>query len=134
MNYDKLLRQHQLKATPQRLAILDLIHRSGHISIEDMFVEIRHKFSSISLATLYKNVNTMLESSLLKEIKISGNKTKYELDKDRHSHILCSECGELYDIPLDPLMVLKESSHFSDYVIDDASIVINGTCKQCKSD
>lgn len=76
MKHMHLLKQHQLKATPQRLAIIEFMHHAGHISIDDLFSSIRQKFSSISLATLYKNVHTMMDVSLIREVKIPGQKNK----------------------------------------------------------
>src|SRR3989339_1316510 len=108
MKHEHLLKSHQLKATPQRLAIIQLMHQAGHISIDELYQKIREKFSSISLATLYKNVNTMLDVTLIREIKIAGQKTKYEIEKEAHAHIMCKSCGELKDIEYDPHSILQK--------------------------
>ncbi len=132
MKHELLLKSHQLKATPQRLAIIDLMHHAGHISIDDLFQAIRQTFSSISLATLYKNVHTMMDVNLIREVKIPGHKTKYEIEKATHAHIMCKSCGELKDIPFDPQSLLKTSMEMSQYQADDVSIVISGICPECQ--
>jgi Fur family transcriptional regulator, peroxide stress response regulator len=133
MNHLQLLKQHQLKATPQRLAIIELMYHAGHISIDDLFSSIRKKFSSISLATLYKNVHTMMDVSLIREVKIPGQKTKYEIEKETHAHIMCTCCGELKDIPLDPTPLLQISIQSSQYKAEDISVVITGICPSCQN-
>ena len=70
MNYENLLREHGLKVTPQRLGILSLMQQSGHVSVDDLYAEIKKQFPSVSLATMYKNINTMMNSSIVIEIKI----------------------------------------------------------------
>lgn len=132
MKYDSLLKSHHLKATPQRLAIIDLMYHHGHISIEDLFQSIRQKFSSISLATLYKNVHTMMDVNLIREVKISGQKAKYEIEKAPHAHIICKQCGELKDIPYNPNSLLETSISLQNYKADDISIVISGICPECQ--
>lgn len=132
MKHEHLLKNHQLKATPQRLAIMQLMSQAGHISIEDLYQAIREKFSSISLATLYKNVHTMMDVSLIREVKISGQKTKYEIEKEAHAHVMCKSCGELKDIPFNPLSLLQKSVEMSHYTADEVSIVISGICPVCQ--
>jgi len=132
MKNKHLLQHHQLKATPQRIAIIELMEYSGHISIDDLFKEIREKFSSISLATLYKNIHTMMSVSLIREVKIPGQKAKYEIEKVPHAHVLCKTCGELKDIPFDPKTLIEDTVKNSDYRADEVSIVISGVCPNCK--
>ena len=132
MKHLHLLKQYQLKATPQRLAIIELMHDAGHISIDDLFLAIRKKFSSISLATLYKNVHTMMDVSLIREVKIPGHKTKYEIEKESHAHIMCKRCGELKDLPMDPQALLHASAGLSDYKTEDISVVVSGICPACQ--
>lgn len=132
MKHEHLLKQHQLKATPQRMAIIDLMHHRGHINIDDLYHAIRQKFASISLATLYKNIHTMMDVSLVREIKIPGQKTKYEIEKEAHAHVMCKCCGELKDIPFNPSSLLKTSMDISHYEANEVSIVISGTCPECQ--
>ncbi|MCI4406594.1 MAG: transcriptional repressor [Sulfuricurvum sp.] len=132
MKYGHLLKSHHLKATPQRLAIMELMEHAGHINIDELHQAIRAKFDSISLATLYKNVNTMLDVSLIREVKIPGQKTKYEIQKETHAHILCKSCGELKDIEYSVCSDLEKSIRMSHYTTDDISVVISGTCPQCQ--
>jgi Fe2+ or Zn2+ uptake regulation protein len=133
MKHEHLLKQHHLKATPQRIAIIDLMQRSGHISIDDLYVAIRKKFASISLATLYKNIHSMMSVSLIREVKIPGYKAKYEIEKTSHAHVICKHCGELKDIPVNPSSLLQNAGLDIDhYKADDVSIVISGTCTDCQ--
>lgn len=132
MKYGQLLKLHHLKATPQRLAIMELMEHAGHINIDELYQAVREKFSSISLATLYKNVHTMLDVSLIREVKIPGQKTKYEIQKETHAHILCKSCGELQDFIYDATALLQNSMKVSHYQTDDISIVISGICPVCQ--
>lgn len=132
MKHEHLLKSHQLKATPQRMAIIELMHTTGHISIDDLYRAIKQKFASISLATLYKNIHTMMELSLIREVKIPGQKAKYEIEKESHAHILCKSCGELKDIPFNAESLLQKSMDMSHYVVDEVSIVVSGVCPVCQ--
>ena len=132
MNYELLLRERNMKVTPQRLGILTLMHDYGHISVEDLYEKIKKQFSSISLATLYKNVNAMISVSLLKEVKIPNMKSKYEIVKTPHAHLLCESCGALEDfqINMDEVSHLLESK--SDFKVNQTDLIFSGICHNCQ--
>ena len=132
MNYEQLLREHSLKVTPQRLGILSLMENSGHISVEDLFSEIRKTFPSISLATLYKNMTMMINAELVKEVTIPNLKSKYEIIKEEHAHLLCEKCGNFTDIKLNMAEVLKTASAESHYKMHDVNLVLSGVCPECQ--
>lgn len=134
MKFQTLLQHHRLKATPQRIAIIEVMQSAGHISIDDLYSAIRQKFAAISLATLYKNIHTMMEVSLIREVKVPGLKSKYEIEKAPHAHFICKRCKELEDIPFDPLRAVQESAQLAHYVTYDVSVVISGLCPNCRRD
>ena len=131
-NYTEILRQHNLKATPQRLEITNALYTNGHISIENLYDVMLKKFNSISLATIYKNINLMLEASFIQEVKIPNEKSVYELTKDTHSHIICDSCGEIMDIELDLNAVVSNAAQTSNYKINKSDLILSGTCKNCQ--
>ena len=131
MNYENLLREHGLKVTPQRLGILALMYAHGHINVDEMYKEIKKQFPSISLATMYKNINAMSEASLIKEVKIPQQKTRYEIVKAPHGHLLCDKCGEFVDIELDIERIIDDVKQKSHYKMLDTSLVFCGVCPSC---
>ena len=131
-NYTDILRAHNLKATPQRLAITDVLYTHGHISIESLYEKMIKKFSSISLATIYKNVNLMLENSFVQEVKLPNTKSVYELTKDAHSHLICKKCNSIEDISIDLNEVINLVSQTNTFKITSSDLVLSGLCQNCK--
>ena len=131
-NYTTMLREHNLKATPQRLAITDVLYTNGHITIESLYELMVKKFNSISLATIYKNVNLMLENTFIQEVKIPNAKSVYELTKEAHSHLACEECGSIEDITLNVEQVIATLSQISDFKVNSSNLVLTGSCKKCQ--
>ena len=133
IEFDKMLRDKNLKATPQRLAIVEGLHDFGHLSIDEIYEMVKAKFPSISLATVYKNINSMFDKSFVKEIKIPDQKSKYELTKEKHSHLVCSQCKKVEDIHLDLDALIVEASKKSDFKIRNDAVVLTGVCPDCAS-
>jgi len=132
-NYTNALREHHLKATPQRLEIANTLERYGHINIDNLYDIMLKKFNSISLATIYKNINLMLENSFIQEVKIPHEKSVYELTKEAHSHLVCNKCNSIEDVSIDLPVVTHAVNNNSNFKIDKVDVVFSGVCKKCQS-
>jgi len=131
-NYTNILREHHLKATPQRLAMLESINSYGHINIDSLYEDIKKKFSSISLATVYKNINAMTKNLLLQEVKLPNEKSVYEIIKEDHSHLLCNSCGDVMDIQVETKNIKDDIANKYDFDVSKSDVVLSGTCKNCQ--
>ncbi len=130
-NYTNLLKEYDLKVTPQRVAIVEELYKNGHMNIDELYRNLLSKFPSISLATIYKNINSMVEKLFLSEVKIPETKSVYELTKTEHAHLACSCCGHIEDIMLDASSILTEASKVSSFKINSTNIVLSGLCSKC---
>lgn len=131
--YMELLKEHNIKITPQRLAIVALMDQYGHISVRDIYEKIRAKFPSLSLATVYKNINAMMENRFINELKIVGQENKYELAKERHSHLICQNCGMIEDIEIDTSGIEKSIPKERGFEVVETSVQFFGICQKCAS-
>ena len=132
-NSSILLKEYELKVTPQRVAIVEELYRNGHMNIDDLYKNLLEKFPSISLATIYKNVNAMVEKIFLNEVKIPNAKSVYELAKEEHSHLVCSSCGKIEDIVIDTTAINESLQSISSFKIDTTEVVFTGSCTKCQS-
>ena len=132
MNKNQLLQKYNLKSTPQRLEIIDLLLKNGHCSIDSLYHSLKIKFPSISLSTIYKNINTMRDKCFLSEVKISGQKNAYELIKDEHSHVVCIKCHQILDIQVNVSELLNQAKEASHYKLNESSVVFHGICSKCE--
>ena len=131
MDYQLLLKEHALKVTPQRVGILSLMFNAGHISVEDLYEQIKSDFPSISLATLYKNINAMSEKALIKEVKVPHSKNVYEISKEEHAHLLCHKCHAFIDIDVALTPIIEEATTKSHFHIEESSVIFSGLCPEC---
>ena len=133
-DYATLLKACGLKATFQRMNILEVIEKSGHMSIEAIYDEVAKVHPSLSLATIYKNIILMVEKGVVVEVPITGLKPKYELAKADHIHLVCTECGEVEDKPCiaetdKVLHALTDQEHFK---LNKRQINLYGVCEKCQ--
>lgn len=131
-NYTDILHQHNLKATPQRLAIANALELKGHLTLEELYGMMLEKFSSLSLATIYKNINIMVENAFIQEVKLPQMKSVYELSKSSHAHLVCKECEEIMDVTLDLDHLHISVEKLKDFKIESSDLVLSGVCKNCQ--
>lgn len=132
LNYMTLLKDYDLKVTPQRVAIVEELYKNGHMNIDDLYKKLLVKFPSISLATIYKNINAMLEKVFLTEVKIPDAKSVYELVKTEHTHLVCSSCGYIEDIVLETSFLQEQVSQISPFKVSSVNVVLSGICANCQ--
>ena len=126
------LREHNLKATPQRLVILESIHLHGHLNIDRLYDEVKQKFNTVSLATIYKNINAMIQNMVLSEVKLPSEKSVYEITKDAHAHLVCTQCKKIFDISIATDNITQNVSNQYQFEIEKSDFVFLGKCKSCK--
>ena len=136
MNLDiaQKLKEHDLKVTPQRLSILNTLNRYGHASIDEIYNEVKKIHLSISLATVYKNITSLLQVKLIKEVALNDFKTKYEITKKPHSHLVCKKCGKIEDINLSNEIEqdVSKLASVKEFTTNEVELNIYGLCKKCK--
>ncbi|MDX4012854.1 transcriptional repressor [Aliarcobacter skirrowii] len=126
-----LLKNYDLKVTPQRIAIIEELYKNGHMNIDDLYKKLLDRFPSVSLATIYKNINSMVEKLFLSEVKIPNAKTVYELSKNEHAHLVCSNCKAVMDIELDSSDISKQISNLNNFKVNQTDIILSGICQKC---
>ena len=130
-SYIDLLKEKKLTVTPQRLEIVGILSSRGRLNIDELYKLLCVSFPSISLATVYKNIHTMLEKLFLSEVQIPNKKNVYELMKDEHVHVVCTKCNKIVDVYLDTNSVLREAQKKSNFILESKSIVFSGVCDMC---
>lgn len=105
MDIVELLENRNIKKTLQRLSILKIIEDLGHSTIEMIYSKIKKEFPTMSLATIYKNVDYLKKEGILKQLNIGNKDIYYEIDKKMHYHII--EDGIIKDVNLDIEIIQK---------------------------
>ncbi len=131
MNFEQELKNKKLKITPQRMAILKEIEINGHICIEDLYEKIKKYHPYTSLATIYKNITVLCDYGVLCEVKIPGYKQRYELNTNKHIHVVCEKCGKLEDLYIDLYDFKQTCKSISGYDLKNLSAVFSGICPKC---
>ena len=99
--FKKPLEKSSLKPTKQREHIFSLIlNKKDHPTADEIFTRSRETMPSISLATVYNCLDTLVESGLIRQVNFERESTRYCPNLKPHAHFLCKETGSIYDVDL----------------------------------
>ena len=129
-NYITLLKENDLKATIQRTSILKSIDYAGHINIDEIYEDVQELYPTLSLATIYKNIILMQANNVIVEVPMNGEKSKYELKKEEHMHLICQECGKIQDTKL--TKQTQEALVIENFQLNHSQINLYGVCTSCQ--
>ncbi|MFH1535323.1 MAG: transcriptional repressor [Patescibacteria group bacterium] len=127
------------RLTAQKKAILGCVRDfwPTHPTSQMVFKEVKKNVPSVSLATVYRNLNSLREAGFVEEIVIHNEPSRYDSHVDAHLHFKCDSCGELYDIK-NPNLLKSHTRRLKNegFIVQRSSIMFHGLCQKCykKSD
>ena len=131
--FEQQCRARGLRVTNQRREIFKTVASSHkHPSAEEVFEQVRHKLSNVSLDTVYRTLSSLEQMELLIRVGTPA-KERFDGDLRPHAHFICSRCGEVYDIfyKLDHMRLpLQEAFSCGD--VRQINLQYKGICKQCR--
>lgn len=123
------------RQTKQKKAIYDVLERMNtHLPAEQIFKLVRKKVKNISLATVYRNLETMTDTGLLHEVYVSGFPKWYEIKKHEcHGHLFCRDCHCLIDVVDCGLCFVKNRMEKDlKFSGEEIMYLVVGVCDKCK--
>jgi Fe2+ or Zn2+ uptake regulation protein len=129
-----LLRQHGLRVTPQRRAVLKAVSEQPHVTAETVAETVRDGIGSVSVQAVYDALSTLTESGLLRRIQPAGSAARYEARVgDNHHHLICRICGRTVDVNCTvgeaPCLTPVEGHG---YEVEEAEVIYWGRCPDCR--
>ncbi len=90
----------QTRNTRQKDAIREAFATAGRPLSHDEALQLaQQRVDGLSIATVYRNINLLLDEKWLAPVEVPGDTTRYEVSgKGHHHHFQCNRCGKLFDL------------------------------------
>jgi Fur family peroxide stress response transcriptional regulator len=128
------LREHRLKLTPQRIAIIEafLNNISLHPRASLIYEEARKKVPSLSLSTVYTNLNELSKHGIIKMLEFEKMENRYEGNIAAHINLVCKGCNKIIDYKPPISIDLKAVAKKARFRVTDTRLEYYGYCQQCR--
>jgi Fur family transcriptional regulator, peroxide stress response regulator len=96
--------------TRQRSAVFDYLRAVDcHPTAEEVYLAVREKIPNISLATVYKALEALVDSGLASKLMYADGAARYDHRCDCHYHLHCTKTGQVRDLdtPFDTELLSK---------------------------
>jgi Fur family peroxide stress response transcriptional regulator len=120
------------RKTNQRQWVFDTIKDCGHLSAQKTYEQIRVNHPEISIATVYRNLNILLETGLIKVVGNSSQLEIYDARTDLHAHFICRQCGSIIDVEDDFDARLIKSLEKAGHQVQESRLTLFGICANCR--
>lgn len=120
--------------TRQRMHIFEQIRASdGHPTAEDVYERVRCILPHISLGTVYRNLDCLVEMGLIRKIDTAGHARRYDGNMEPHDHVRCTRCGAIGDVPSRHIECERKRVQVPGFRIDNVHTEYEGVCDACAS-
>ena len=129
--YLKVLKEKNLKITPQRLIVLKYLgEHCTHPTTDKIYSDLKTNNPSLSKTTVYNTLDILEKNDIIQSLTISGSEHRYDFKHGMHHHFLCKKCGKIIDIDVEcpNLGKMLECGH----EVEEVHGYFKGTCQKCK--
>ena len=132
------LRDRGQRVTGERLALFDeIFSQHGHIDAEELLAAMKTRGLKISRATVYRNLDLLVECGLARKQRLERNRFLYEHvhGGQQHDHLVCTGCGRVVEFVSPGIIALQaEICRAHGFVASRHTLQINGLCNACAQD
>ena len=132
--FSEVCRRYGVKVTHQRTEIYrELAGTNEHPDVETIYVRVRKRIPTISLDTVYRTLRLLEKKGLISRVGSLGEKTRFDANRDRHHHFVCTGCGFMGDIYNEEWYDFRVPSDVMAMgTVNSVHVELRGLCKTCQ--
>ena len=122
------------RSTEQRELIRQILqHADEHLDADRIYEQARQKSSSISLSTVYRNLQLFKEMGLVEEHQFGSRRYYEPVPQAKHHHLVCLGCGRVFEFKCPSTERLKSRiSKEEGFKVTEAEVHLAGYCPECQ--
>lgn len=99
---------------------------------QEMLEAARTQVPSISIATVYRNIKSLVESGEVVAVELPGEAARYELPSNRHHHHFhCRSCDRVFEVLNCPGDMKRLAPN--GFQVESHELILYGLCADCRS-
>lgn len=122
------------RTTKQKRVIIEVLRSTNtHPTADWVYEKVRKKIPSISIGTVYRNLNILKNQGEILELNFGKGFSRYDGTASNHYHFTCEECGRVLDV--DAPLVSELEKHIADSMgveVNRHRLEFYGRCPECR--
>jgi Fe2+ or Zn2+ uptake regulation protein len=120
------------RTTKQLEVIWDVLKDDqSHPTADQIYNRVRKKLPSISLGTVYRNLQKLVADGRL-QVLMRGRSQHFDPLVELHQHFICESCDRVYDVLVDNQREIKPVKlPHEGFKVTSHQLAFYGICKHC---
>jgi Fe2+ or Zn2+ uptake regulation protein len=122
------------RKTRQRALIYAIVASTdAHPTADWIYERARESMPSLSLGTVYRNLQVLARDGKIRAIDAWGKTARYDADLSTHYHFVCTGCGAIRDVPRPARQDARLAGLFTlpGFSVTGHSLEFQGLCASC---
>lgn len=127
------IEQKKYRTSKQRTRVLDILRSTkSHPTATWIYERLKPDFPSLSLGTVYRNLNILVEQGDVLELKFGSTFDRYDGKTQPHYHFICENCGAISDVDMEHERELdRKVEERNSYKVNYHRLEFYGQCQRC---
>ncbi|MCF7918750.1 MAG: transcriptional repressor [Candidatus Cloacimonetes bacterium] len=129
----RILEEKDISPSLQRVIILKYLQEHpNHPTVEDVYHDLIDDIPTLSKTTIYNTLKLFTQKGIVYQLAVPGNEAHYDYSEGYHAHLLCEECGGIFDIESD--ISLNIENDLEGHLILGIEVIYRGICRNCRKE
>jgi Fur family transcriptional regulator, ferric uptake regulator len=118
----------------RRWVLQGILSRQGHFHAEELLTYLHRRQMPVSRATLYRTLDHLMASGLVKRHRFGGDHALFEpsFGRHHHDHLVCDRCGEVLEFVNEDIERLQDQvCALHGFSATNHVMQIFGVCARC---
>ena len=115
----------------RELILREVLSRSDYPTAEQICTSLRAVCPRLSLGTVYRDLNTLVDIGKVRRVSIPGEADRFEGPQEDHQQLYCRSCQKVKSIHISDAKLKALIDACPDIVPEDYSLTVFGLCDEC---
>lgn len=115
----------------RELILREVLSRSDYPTAEQICTSLRAVCPRLSLGTVYRDLNTLVDIGKVRRVSIPGEADRFEGPQEDHQQLYCRSCQKVKSIHISDAQLKALIDACPGIVPEDYSLTVFGLCDEC---
>lgn len=115
----------------RELILKEVLSRNDHPTAEQICTALRAVCPRLSLGTVYRDLNTLVEIGKVRRVSIPGEADRFDGELGSHQYLFCRKCRKVVSLPIAESALKELVSACPGVQVDDYRLTVFGLCADC---
>lgn len=115
----------------RELILKEVLSRKDHPTAEQICISLRAVCPRLSLGTVYRDLNTLVEIGKVRRVSIPGEADRFDGELGTHQHLFCRKCHRVISLPISAEALENMVMSCPDIKVENYTLTVFGLCADC---